>query len=335
MVFSQERVDAFRDLLSTSSRIMVIGHRSPDGDAIGSSMAITHFLRSLGKEVSVWMPDAFPDFLSWIPGASDIRIYEGSGKEANRIMADSDLILCMDFNRSDRTGPMSQVLMNTETPKVVIDHHLYPADEFVVTFSETQASSTCELVYRLIEAMGEKERVGMDIAHCVYSGLVTDTGSFKYNVHPHTHRIAGELVDLGLNSAEVQSALFDTQSEQRLRLLGYALSEKMRYFPAHNASYITLSKEELKRFNYKKGDTEGLVNYGLSIAGVKFTALASEKDGVVKISFRSKGDLDVNVIANEYFGGGGHKNAAGARSEEGLLRVIEIIEGIIKGLPTA
>jgi phosphoesterase RecJ-like protein len=333
MIFTEERIGALKEYLAQSERIMIIGHRSPDGDAIGSSMAMTLFLRSIGKEVSTWVPDDFPDFLRSIPGADEVCIYEGRGKEANKIMAEYDLIFCMDFNRSDRTGAMSQVLANTQTPKVLIDHHLHPADEFVIAFSETQSSSTCELVFLLIEAMGEKARIDVDIAKCIYTGLVTDTGSFKYNVHPDTHRIAGELISKGVNSAELQSALFDTNTEHRLKLLGYALSEKLRHFPIHHASYMTLSKEDLQRFHYKKGDTEGLVNYGLSISEVRFTALASEKDGVVKISFRSKGDLDVNVIAKEHFGGGGHKNAAGARSEDSLDKVIEIIESIIKELP--
>jgi phosphoesterase RecJ-like protein len=260
-------------------------------------------------------------------------VYEGNGKQGNKVMAESDLIICVDFNRTDRTGPMSQILGKVETPKVVIDHHLHPTDEFVITFSETQASSTCELVFLLIEALGKKENIDLPTANCIYTGLVTDTGSFKYNVHPDTHRIAGELIAKGVNSADLQSNLFDTNTRERLGLLGYALSEKLRHFPEHRATYMTLSKEDLARFNYKKGDTEGLVNFGLSINKVRFTALASEKDGVVKISFRSKGDTDVNVIAKARFGGGGHKNAAGARSEDSLQRVEEIIEEIIRELP--
>ncbi|NND95460.1 MAG: bifunctional oligoribonuclease/PAP phosphatase NrnA [Flavobacteriales bacterium] len=333
MIFTHDKINYFRTFLDNSKTVMIIGHRAPDGDAIGSSCAMAHFLKSLGKEVQVWMPDSFPDFLLWIPGADDIKIYEGNGKEGNRVMKESDLIFCMDFNRTDRTGPMSQVLGQVDTPRIVIDHHLEPANEFAVTFSETKVSSTCELVYQLIESLDLKHRVDLDTANCIYTGLVTDTGSFKYNVHPSTHRIAGELIGLGVNSAELQGNLFDTNTRDRLGLLGYAISEKLRHFPDHHASFMTLSKEELERFNYKKGDTEGLVNYGLSIEGVRFTALASEKDGVVKISFRSKGDTDVNVIANKNFGGGGHKNAAGARSEESLERVEEIIEEIIKGLP--
>jgi len=332
MIFTSERLQEFEEILAKSHKIMVIGHRSPDGDAVGSALATGHFLKKLGKEVAVWMPDNFPGFLNSVPGAGEIKIFEGNGKEGNKVMADSDLIICVDFNKSDRTGPMSQTLANTETPKVVIDHHLHPSDEWLICFSETKASSTCELVFLLIEAMAKKDLVDLDLANCIYTGLITDTGSFKYNVHPDTHRIAGELIAKGVNSAELQGQLFDTNTRERLGLLGYTLSEKLKYFPEYNASYMTLTKEELARFKYKKGDTEGLVNYGLSINGVKFTALASEKDGVVKISFRSKGEVDVNVLANENFGGGGHKNAAGARSEDGLAKVEEIIESIIKSL---
>jgi len=335
MIFTEERLTAFRSLLDASKTVMVVGHRSPDGDAVGSSMAIAHLLRGLGKEVDVWMPDAFPDFLNAVPGSQDIALYDGNGKVGNAAMESADMILCMDFNKMERTGSMSQMLLNSETPKVMIDHHMHPTDGFAVTFSETQASSTCELVYLLTEALGLKEHVDLDMAKCVYTGLITDTGSFKYNVHPATHRVAGELVALGLDTADVQGALFDTNTADRLALLGYALNEKMVHHPAKRASYMTLTKEELARFNYKKGYTEGLVNYGLSIQDVQFTALASEKDGVVKISFRSKGDIDVNVMANERFGGGGHQRAAGARSEESMDKVIAIIEEMISTLPDA
>ena len=330
MVFSSPKIEALQSLLDASSRIMIIAHRSPDGDAIGSSMAMAHFLQKLDKQVEVWMPDPLADFLYAVPGSKNIQIYEGNGKRGNAVISESDLIFCMDFNKVERTGPMSQVLGNTETPKVLIDHHLHPSEGWAVSFSDTKSSSTCELVYRLIEAMGMQDKVDLDMATAIYTGLVTDTGSFKYNVNPNTHRIAGELVAKGLNSADVQGSLFDTNTRDRLGLLGYALNEKLVYHPEKKATYMTLTKEDLQRFNYKKGDTEGLVNYGLSISGVKFTALASEKDGVIKISFRSKNDLDVNVIANKRFGGGGHKNAAGARSESNMQEVIAILEDIIK-----
>jgi len=329
MVFSSEKIQALQVLLDASTRVMVIAHRSPDGDAIGSSMAIAHFLRKLNKQVEVWMPDALSKSLYTVPGSEDIKIYEGRGKEGNAVIADSDLIFCMDFNKVERTGSVSQVLGATETPKVLIDHHLHPSEGWTLAFSDTGASSTCELVYLLIEAMGMQDKVDLDIATSIYTGLITDTGSFKYNVNPDTHRIAGELIAKGLNSADVQGALFDTNTRDRLGLLGYTLNEKLVYHPEKDATYMTLTKEDLKRFNYKKGDTEGLVNFGLSIGGVRFTSLASEKDGVIKISFRSKGDLDVNVIAKERFGGGGHKNAAGARSEQSMNEVIAIMEDII------
>ncbi len=329
MVFSTEKIAALQVLLEASQRIMIIAHRSPDGDAIGSSMAMAHLLRKMDKQVEVWMPDALAQYLYAVPGSEEIMIYEGKGKQGNSVIAESDLIFCMDFNKVERTGSMSQVLGATKTPKVLVDHHLYPSDGWAVAFSDTGASSTCELVYKLAEALGIQDSVDLPIATSIYTGLVTDTGSFKYNVNPDTHRIAGELIAKGLNSADVQGALFDTNTRDRLGLMGHALNDKLVYHPEKNASYITLTKEDLARFNYKKGDTEGLVNFGLSISGVQFTALASEKDGVVKISFRSKGDLDVNVIANQRFGGGGHKNAAGARSEEGMPEVIAIIEDII------
>jgi phosphoesterase RecJ-like protein len=334
MTFSDSKISKLQSLLYSAKEVMIVAHRGPDGDAIGSSMALTHILRKLGKTVHTWMPDEIASYLLAVPGAEDIGIYEGQGKEAYAILKECDMIFCLDFNRMERTGPMSQVLHKAKQPKVMIDHHLNPDEGFDILFSDTQASSTCELVYLLAEAMDWKEHIDLTIATCIYTGLVTDTGSFKYNVHPNTHRIAGELIALGLDSAKVQGDLFDTNTRDRLGLMGFVLNDKLVYRPQKAASYMTLTKEELVRFNYKKGDTEGLVNFGLSIAGVQFTSLASEKDGVVKISLRSKGDLDVNVIANQRFGGGGHKNAAGARSEAPMSEVIKILEDIIDQLPS-
>lgn len=328
-----KQLKAFESALSRVSDVLIVAHASPDGDAIGSLTAMRSFLTQSGKKVTAYVPDAFPSFLEWMDGAGEILIYEDDPKKGNSFIENASLIVCLDFNRMSRTGPMAQMMSKSQAPKVLIDHHLHPSEDFQISFSDTSRSSTCELLYAIVESMGETDRMSTSFASSIYTGMVTDTGSFKYNTSPETHRIAAALLAQGITPNEIQGRVFDTNSRSRLGLLGFALSEKLVHVPEHDASYMSLTAEELKRFDYKRGDTEGLVNYGLSIQDTRFTALASEKDGVVKISFRSKGDLDVNVIARDNFGGGGHKNAAGARSERTLDEVLDIIRSIIQTIP--
>lgn len=327
------QLEAFKTALDSVKDVLIVAHASPDGDAIGSLTAMRSFLVASGKEVTSYVPDAFPSFLHWMDGADDILIYEEDPKRGNAEIEKASLIICLDFNRMSRTGPMAQMMSKAQASKVLIDHHLHPSGDFKISFSDTSRSSTCELLFAIIESMGHVQDMSTSFASSIYTGMVTDTGSFKYNTSPETHRIAGALLSKGISPNEIQGRVFDTNTKERLALLGYALSEKLVHMPEHDASYMSLTAEELKRFNYRRGDTEGLVNYGLSIQDTRFTALASEKDGVVKISFRSKGDLDVNVIARDNFGGGGHKNAAGARSERGLDEVLEVIRSIIETIP--
>ena len=330
MIFSTDRIEALKEILKYAKSAVIIGHRSPDGDAIGSATAFSQCLKKMGLSHKVIMPDAFPPFLDWIPGSEEVLIYDQDPSSVAEFIIQADVVFCLDFNRLDRVGSMSKFLMESAGKKVLVDHHLHPAPDFDLSFSDTAASSTCELIYRLIEAYDRNMDLPVEFYTSVYCGLLTDTGSFKYNVHPDTHRIAGEIIGKGIVPHDVQSSLFDVNSLDRLKLLGHLLSERLEEFPEKNASLMTLNAEVLAKYNYIPGDTEGFVNYGLSLKGCTFTALASEKDGVVKISFRSKGDVDVNVIAKEAFGGGGHKNAAGARTELSLEEVEKIIKKIIQ-----
>jgi bifunctional oligoribonuclease and PAP phosphatase NrnA len=330
MIFTKDKLSALQTVLAQAGTTVIIGHRSPDGDAVGSTLALSYYLKSIGKEHSVIMPDAFAPFLNWLPSSDEILLYDQDPRKVSQLIIEAKAIFCLDFNKLDRVGSMSKFLIESKAEKILIDHHLHPAEEFSLSFSDTEASSTCELVYRLIEALGAIDTLGTDFFTSVYCGLLTDTGSFKYNVHPDTHRIAGTIIAKGIVPQDVQSDLFDVNSLNRLQLLGHLLSERLLAYPEKKASFMTLSAEVLSKYNYQAGDTEGFVNYGLSIKDCTFTALASEKDGVVKISFRSKGDVDVNVIAKEAFGGGGHKNAAGARSGQSLAEVSQIIEKIIQ-----
>ena len=329
-VYTEGRINRINELVAQSSSILIVAHRSPDGDAVGSSLGLYNALKEEGKQVDVWMPDDFAPNLKWIPGNNILRLYDGAEKEGNEVIKSADLIFCLDFNTLARTGGMAQMLTQSEAPKVLIDHHLNPDDVFEVQLSDTSASSTCEMVFNFLTHSDRANTLTGDAARCLYVGLVTDTGSFKYAVSSETHHVASELIAAGVDSTELHGLIFDVNSGDRLQLLGFALSEKMVHVPEKKSAYIALSAEDLARFNYKKGYTEGLVNWGLSIEGVQMAILASEKDGCVKISFRSKGDKDVNVIAKEYFGGGGHKNAAGARSDKGYAPTVEILKEIIE-----
>jgi len=329
-VYSAERIAEAERLIKAANNILIIAHRSPDGDAIGSSLGLYNALKVRGKQAEVWMPDAFTSNMNWMPGADKIGIYEGNEKEGNEAIKSADLVFCLDFNTMGRTAGMAQLLRESEAPKILIDHHLNPDDDFTVTFSDVPASSTCEMIYVFLTKLGREADITQDVASCLYVGLVTDTGSFKYAANKNTHLAAAAIMELGVDTTAIHSNLFDVNTGDRLKLLGHALSEKMEHYPEHKAAMIALSADDLSRFNYKKGYTDGLVNWGLSIQGVEMAILASEKDGCMKISFRSKGDLDVNVMAREAFGGGGHKNAAGARSDDGYDKTVEKLREIIK-----
>ena len=322
-----------KKILSDSKSIVITTHKSPDGDAIGSSLALYHYLKKSNKEVTVMVPDAFPDFLNWMVGVDQIVIYETQMDIADKIIEKSDVIFSLDYNALNRIGELSNPLEKSEAIKIVIDHHQDPkefADHYIV---DTDCCSTAQLIYEFIENLGELNILDKAIGECIYCGIMTDTGSFRYpSTTSKTHKVIAHLIDLGADGAKIHQEVYDTYSENRLRLLGYALTEKMIVFPEHNAAYISLSQEELKQFSFKKGDSEGLVNYPLSIDGIKFTVLITEKEDNISLSFRSKDDFYVNKIANQYFNGGGHIYAAGGMLEIPLEEAIKKVEHVIKNL---
>lgn len=323
----------FAQLLKKTRKIVIVTHWNPDGDAIGSSLALYHFLKKTGKDVKCIVPNSFPEFLQWMPGASTIINYEAQETKALKLLQNAELIFALDFNSFKRLEKLGEWLSKTSAKKVLIDHHREPEKFADLYFHDIHASSTCELVYEFIAGLKAKSLIDKKIAACLYTGLMTDTGSFKFaSVNSKTHQILADLLTTGLQPHEIHSAVYDNYSPHRLRLFGYALSEKLRILKDHPVAYFCLKADELKRFEFQKGDTEGLVNYPFMIKGIKVCALFSESEGQVKISFRSKGKVDVNTFARKYFEGGGHLNAAGGKSKESLNATEQKFLEVVKTL---
>jgi phosphoesterase RecJ-like protein len=310
---------------------VIIPHRNPDGDAMGSTLGLYHFLKKINHQVVVIAPNEFPEFLSWIPGAEDVLIFEKNKTFTTKILQEAELIFTLDFNALHRVGEMETVLCTLTAPFVMIDHHQKPDDYAQFTYSDTSFGSTCEMIYNFISFLDKKDQLDQTIATCLYTGILTDTGSFRFpKTTGQTHRIVAEFIDLGVENTQIPNLLFDNNSYNRLQLLGKAL-QNMKILPAFNASYITLTQTELDEFGHVKGDTEGIVNYGLTIKGITLTAIFIEnkEENIIKISFRSQGNFDVNEFARTHFSGGGHSNAAGGKSELSLAATTEKFESIL------
>ena len=308
-----------QETLDKSGSIIITTHTNPDGDAIGASLAMFLYLSKRGFMVHVVIPDLYPEFLAWMPGAKEIMIFEQHPLECKQLVKEADLIICVDFNNLKRLNELGDEFRRSDAAKILIDHHLNPSDEFSLKISFNKISSTSELIYDFICESGYKSLIDKHIAECLYTGIAPDTGSFSYSCnYVKTYLITAELFRLGIDGEHIHRLIYDTYSESRLRLLGYAVSGGLRVLPGYHAAYIVLTKEDLERFNYQVGDTEGVVNYALSIRDINLAALFMERDGQVKVSFRSKGSFSVDRLAREHFGGGGHRNASGANCNESL-----------------
>lgn len=298
--------------IDKAQEIVITTHLSPDGDALGSSLALYHYLRDQGKNVRVVVPNAFPYFLKWMNGADNIVINTYIPEVAKRLIDNADLIFCLDFNILKRIGELGEVVEQATAHKVLIDHHLSPDTGFDVTMSYPKISSTSEIVFRLLVQMGEFDKITTSIAECIYTGMMTDTGVFTYNSNePEIFEIISLLIKKGIDRDLIYNNVFNNYSEQRFRLLGFALSQRMNVYPESRAALIYLSKEDQKQFVMTKGDTEGFVNLPLSIRNIIFTVFIREDDQLVKVSLRSQGDFPCNKFAADYFNGGGHLNASG------------------------
>ena len=316
-----------------ANKVAILTHQSPDGDAMGSSLAIYHFVKTLGKEAQVIVPNAFPDFLAWMPGADFVLLYDAQREQANTYLDTVDLIVCTDFNDPKRIGALGDKMLSLACQKVMIDHHLHPSNfaDFIV--SDPDASSTCELVYDVV-----KNHLTSNIAQCLYTGLMTDTGNFSYNSNrPQIYPMIATLIEAGVNKDVIYNAVFNQYSIDRMKLVGYCLYQKMRVLPEHHTALIYLNRKELYRFNFQKGDAEGIVNmplqskdihYSVFMREDKATPDEMEKNGgiktKIKLSFRSQGDRPVNVFASEVFNGGGHTNAAGGEYYGTLAEAVQL-----------
>lgn len=319
-----------KSLLASADKVVITSHKSPDGDAIGSSLALAAVLRAQGKQVSVMVPDAFPKFLSWMTGAGDIFTYDGHGEVCDNLINESAVVLILDYNRYDRVGEMGAKLKASDAKKIMIDHHIDPMTEVDHMLSDVTASSTAQLVYDFVEALGWEASITPEIGQCLYAGIMTDTGSFRFSsTSARTHEVVAQLMHRGLRPEMVHQQIFDNNHLTRLRLLGHALSKKLEVHANGKLAIIGLSLKEKNRFEYQKGDTEGLVNYGLSIQGVEVAVFVSEELNFVKISLRSKGVVNVNDIARAQFNGGGHRNAAGGRLDLNLNDALQKIRDVL------
>ena len=312
-------------LLSSPKKIVIVSHKNPDGDAVGSSLGLYHFLKKLDHDISVIMPNDYPEFLKWMPGQYIIKDYETDKQTAEDLINNADIIFTLDFNSLPRAGEMESCLKNSPAVKIMIDHHQQPDDYAEYVYSDVEICSTSQMIYHFINMLGEGQHIDKTIGTCLYTGIMTDTGSFRFSsTTSTTHRVVADLIDKGVENSIIHNKVFDTNSYNRLQLLGCALNN-LKVIPELKTSYITLSQKELNKFNFRKGDSEGVVNYGLSVKDVIFSAIFIEhkQEGIIKISLRSNGDFSVNEFARAHFDGGGHTNAAGGRSNLSLKKTVE------------
>ena len=317
-----------KKLIESAQKIVIVTHLSPDGDAMGSSLGLYHYLRSLGKEAKVVVPNAFPYFLKWMDGANDVVVNTYIPDVAKGMIKNAELIFCLDFNTLKRIGVLGEHVEQSVAKKILVDHHLDPDEDFDVVISYSKISSTCEIVFRLLTQMGDFEKISPVVAECIYTGMMTDTGGFTYNSNsPEIFEIISLLLKKGIDRDLIYRNVFNNYSDQRFRLLGYTLSQRMKIYPEHKASLIYLTLDDQKQFTLTKGDTDGFVNYPLSIKGILFSIFIREDNELTKISLRSQGNFPCNKFAADYFNGGGHLNASGGEFYGDIEDAIALFEG--------
>lgn len=321
----------FGQYLIQPRKVVILTHVKPDADALGSSLGLAGYLKKKGHAVKVITPTDYPDFLHWMPGNNEVTIFQRERPQKAKDLIDkADTIFCLDFSSLNRINELGEMIRQSSAKKVLIDHHLDPEKFADFEQWDGTAASTAELVYQLIKELGDEKLVDGPIANCLYAGIMTDTGGFRHsNTNYKVFQIASELVAHGADPARVSKLIYDTNSIERLRLMGFVLGEKLQVLPEYKTAYITLSAEELKRFGSQTGDTEGLVNYGLSVKGIKLSVLISDRRENIKLSFRSLGSFSVNELARKYFDGGGHRNASGGQTtltlDQTLKKFLDIL----------
>lgn len=330
MGISESSIAYLIKLLEEKSEVLITTHYNPDGDAIGSSLALYHFLKARGINAKVLIPNELPSFLQWMPGVDSAIIYSETPELGNSLIATSDLIFCMDYNSLNRVKLFTDQLRASTATRIIIDHHIQPENEFDLTFSIVSVSSTSELLFQIISEAGLSENISKEMAECFFVGIMTDTGSFSYACNRReTFDIAAELIKTGIDVERIHRMVYDTYSESRMRLLGHCLGKNMKVLPEYATAYIWLTKEELEQFDYQQGDTEGVVNYALSIQNVAVAALFTERDDRVRVSLRSKGEFSVNEFARAHFNGGGHRNAAGGDVFKSMSESLSWFESLL------
>jgi len=326
-----QKFKAFKELLSSPKKVVITTHHKPDADALGSSLGLAGYLKKLNHQVTVITPSDYPQFLDWMPGNDEVIVYDAKRHHtAAKIFDEADMIFCLDFSDLGRINEVGELVRNSPAVKVLIDHHLEPKPFADFEYWDITAAATAEMVYEVIQKMGHRNLIDGGIANCLYAGIMTDTGSFK---HPNTtkkvHLIVAELIDLGANIAMVSKLIYDTNTVNRLKFIGFALSEKLVVLKEYNTAYFAISEEELVRYSSRTGDTEGLVNFALSIENIVMAAVIIDRAEAIKISFRSVGDFPVNEFAKNHFEGGGHKNAAGGKSDLSLTETVKKFEALL------
>ncbi len=331
-MFTPSELLEINTLLTPENKIVILTHYNPDGDAVGSSLGLRHYLKAKGIDAEIVVPNDFPKFLKWMPESRKAIIGEYKRKVAFDIINEADVIFCLDFNSPSRIGILGDWLIHAKAKKILIDHHQQP-EKFDFVYSDTVIPATCQMIYHFIEAMGDEKLVNKDIAECLYTGIMTDTGGFRFrSTSAATHRIIANLIEKGADPSFITSNTWDTNTVSRLHLLALVLA-RIEVVKDGKVAILSLTRNELKEYGFQKGDTEGFVNYGLSIMGVKMSAFFMEDlyEDFVKISFRSKDDMDVNQFSRKYFNGGGHINAAGGKSDESLQATIETFKNRVEG----
>ena len=327
-----QSIELFYPQIATASKVVITMHQKPDGDAMGSALGLYHFMVTMGHEVTVISPTNWAEFLDWMPGIDQVIDFEKQKEKCQKIINVAGIIFCLDFNVLHRTKQMENSLLSATCIKILIDHHEQPQeDAFTYGVSTTSKSSTSEMVYDFIVESGHGDKLNTQMAECLYTGVMTDTGSFRFpSTSSSVHRMVAHLKDIGLQHAKIHNNIYDNFLENRLRFIGYALVNRMEVFYELNTAFMYVTKADLQRFHIKTGDTEGLVNYLLTIQGIKFGALVIDRDGERKWSFRSKGEFDVNSFARLHFNGGGHVNAAGGGSYDSLETNLKKFKEVIK-----
>ena len=330
-MLSHTEKEELKLLLSTKKQVVLTSHTNPDGDAIGSLLAMFYYLQNKGHDVTMVIPNKFPEFYAWMPGSENIVNYEREAKRAQKLLKSADIFFSLDYNALHRIGPVGKFAPLAPAKRILIDHHIDPErDNFDYCYSNTTFSSTGELVYSFISMLGDESFIDKSVAEAIYTGIVTDTGSFSFACNrPETYEITAKLLKLGIDAEKIHRLIYDTFSEQRLRLLGFSISNRMVVWDDLHTALIYLTKADLANFNYEVGDTEGMVNYPLMMKKVNLSILITEKDNKLRLSFRSKGDFSVNDLARKHFNGGGHRNAAGGNVSNNMEDLVVELRNIL------